>query len=95
MAWAHLLSKEADRPRPVNCSTTLPPAAATQGGQKVVVPPDSVAEHTARQFESFESRASAAGRRSGAGLTAKAPITRLDAGAPDLQIRATVRSSTS
>jgi hypothetical protein len=30
--------------------------AATQGGQKVVVPPDSVAEHAARQFESFESR---------------------------------------
>ena len=57
--------------------------AATQGGQTVVVPPDSVAEHTARQFESFQTRASARGRRSSAGLTAKAPITRLDAGAPD------------
>jgi hypothetical protein len=30
--------------------------AATQGGQKVVVPPDSVAEHATRQFESFESK---------------------------------------
>jgi ribulose-5-phosphate 4-epimerase/fuculose-1-phosphate aldolase len=30
--------------------------AATQGGQKVVVPADSVAEHAAQQFESFESR---------------------------------------
>ena len=30
--------------------------AATQGGQKVVVPPDSVAEHAARQFESLESK---------------------------------------
>jgi hypothetical protein len=29
--------------------------AATQGGQKVVVPPASVAEHTARQFGSFKS----------------------------------------
>jgi ribulose-5-phosphate 4-epimerase/fuculose-1-phosphate aldolase len=30
--------------------------AATQGGQRVVAPPDSVAEHAARQFESFESK---------------------------------------
>ena len=30
--------------------------AATQGGQKVLVPPDSVAERAAQQFESFESK---------------------------------------
>jgi hypothetical protein len=30
--------------------------AATQGGQKVVVPNASVAEHTAQEFESFESK---------------------------------------
>src|SRR5262249_25917941 len=29
--------------------------AATQGGQKAAVPPDSMVERTARQFESFES----------------------------------------
>src|SRR5262249_46854508 len=33
-----------------------PQVAAPQGGQKVVLPPDSVAEHVAQQFESFESR---------------------------------------
>ena len=37
--------------------------AATQGGQKAVVPPDSVAEHAAQQFESFESKALPPARR--------------------------------
>ena len=48
--------------------------AATQGGQKVVVPPDSVAEHAARQFESFESK----GQRPWAALK-----RRLDRESPD------------
>ncbi len=48
--------------------------AATQGGQKVVVPPDSVAEHTARQFGSFESK----GQRPWAALR-----RRLDRESPD------------
>jgi ribulose-5-phosphate 4-epimerase/fuculose-1-phosphate aldolase len=48
--------------------------AAMQGGQKVVVPPDSVAEHTARQFGSFESK----GQRPWAALK-----RRLDRESPD------------
>jgi len=48
--------------------------AATQGGQSVVVPPDSVAEQTARQFESFDSR----GQRPWAALK-----RRLDRESPD------------
>ena len=48
--------------------------AATQGGQKVVVPSDSVAEHAARQFESFESK----GQRPWAALK-----RRLDRESPD------------
>jgi ribulose-5-phosphate 4-epimerase/fuculose-1-phosphate aldolase len=48
--------------------------AATQGGQKVAVPPDSVAEHAARQFESFESK----GQRPWAALK-----RRLDRESPD------------
>jgi hypothetical protein len=54
--------------------------AATQGGQKVRVPSESVAEHAAQQFESFESRAGALGLRPNGVSTAKVPITRLDAG---------------
>jgi ribulose-5-phosphate 4-epimerase/fuculose-1-phosphate aldolase len=48
--------------------------AAMQGGQKVVVPPDSVAEHAARQFESFENK----GQRPWAALK-----RRLDRESPD------------
>ena len=48
--------------------------AATQGGQKVVLPQDSVAEHAAQQFESFESR----GQRPWAALK-----RRLDRESPD------------
>jgi hypothetical protein len=52
--------------------------AATQGGQKVVVPPDSVAEHAAQQFESFLSK----GQRPWAVLTRRldreCSVTRLD-----------------
>ena len=48
--------------------------AATQGGQKVVVPPGSVAEHTARQFAGFESK----GQRPWAALR-----RRLDRESPD------------
>jgi ribulose-5-phosphate 4-epimerase/fuculose-1-phosphate aldolase len=48
--------------------------AATQGGQKVLVPPDSVAERAAQQFESFESK----GQRPWAALK-----RRLDRDSPD------------
>jgi ribulose-5-phosphate 4-epimerase/fuculose-1-phosphate aldolase len=48
--------------------------AATQGGQKIVVPPASVAEHTAQQFGSFESK----GQRPWAALK-----RRLDRESPD------------
>src|SRR4030095_12294168 len=48
--------------------------AATQGGQKVVMPPASVAEHTAPQFDGFASK----GRRPWAALR-----RRLDRESPD------------
>ena len=64
--------------------------AATQGGQKLVVPPDSVAEHAAQQLESFESK----GQRPWAAQAAPRPrkprLRDLMCGAPDLQVRALV-----
>jgi ribulose-5-phosphate 4-epimerase/fuculose-1-phosphate aldolase len=64
--------------------------AATQGGQKVVVPSDSVAEHAAQQLESFESK----GQRPWAALKRrprKPQLRDVMRGANDLQICAPVR----
>ena len=65
--------------------------AATQGGQKVVVPPDSWPSTPPSSSGASKARGSALGPRSSGASTAKAPITRHDAGSARATIRAPVK----